>query len=272
MGYKSRIRMSLGWIYPIGILSSYILLLIENKLRSILWKGGDVEWGVPYVTILLVSLMFIILGVVQWYRYRNWIYPVFGSLMGITTALVSFIFLRDDTPGIFVLTFFICLILIILFIIINWNTIYHHERFEMNSRRLFRLAAERIIETSDGFTERPYSAGSIEATRDELLGLSRYLHANFIVRPFYLEDSISLTFSMNKSLMVVEDPSDVSHVTMDSRGNISVKISGKDYHDYRHSFSFDRLCVSMAGVFTRFLEYYKNGHESRILSELKSAR
>jgi hypothetical protein len=77
---------------------------------------------------------------------------------------------------------------------------------------------------------------------------------------------------MNKSLMVVEDPSEVSYVTMDSRGNISVKISEKDYRDYRHSFSFDQLCVSMAGVFTRFLEYYKNGHESRILSELKSAR
>ena len=272
MGYKSRIRMSIGWIYPIGILSSYILLLIEYELRHSLLKGGNVELRVPYFTIILVSLMFIILGVVQWFRYRNWIYPVFGILIGITTAQVSFIFPRNDNPGIVVLTYFICLILIILFIVINWNTIYHHERFEINSRRLFRLAAEKIIETSDGFTERPYSAGSIEATRDDLLGLSRYLHANFIVRPFYLEDSISLAFSMNKSLMVVEDPSEVSHVTMDSRGNISVKISEKDYRDYRHSFSFDRLCVSMAGIFTRFLDYYKNGHESRILSELKSAR
>jgi len=104
-------------------------------------------------------------------------------LIGITTALVSFIFLRNDTPGIFVLTYFICLILIILFIILNWNTIYHHERFEINSRRLFRLAAERIIETSDGFTERPYSAGSIQATKDEILGFSRYLHANLLSGP-----------------------------------------------------------------------------------------
>jgi len=39
MSYRSKIRMSIGWIYPIGILSSYILLLIENELRSILWKG-----------------------------------------------------------------------------------------------------------------------------------------------------------------------------------------------------------------------------------------
>ena len=272
MRYRSKIRMSIGWIYPIGIFSSYILLLLEYELRRVLRQGGYDSWGIPYITIILVSLVFIILGIVQWFRYRNWIYPVLGFLMGITSAQASFIFPDYDNAGIIGLTYFICFILIILLIIINWSSLYHHERFEINSRRLFRLAAERIIETSDGFTERPYSAGSIEATKDELLGLSRYLHANFIVRPFYVEDSISLAFSMNKSLMVVEDPSEVSHVTMDSRGNISVKISEKDYRDYRQSLSFDRLCVSMAGVFTRFLEYYKNGHESRILSELKSAR
>jgi hypothetical protein len=270
MGYRSKIRMSIGWTYPIGILTSYLIAIIEWAIRDYLQKKGFEIDQVPFFTFLLVSLLFIVLGILQWFRYRNWIYPVLGVLMGAIVIQASF-----AMPGHFEtlkVTYFLNFIIIILFVIVNWNTIYHHERFEINSRRLFRLAAERIIETSDGFTERPYSAGSIQATRDELLGLSRYLNANYIVRPFYLEDSISMAFSMNKSLMVVEDPSEVSHVTMDSRGNISVKISEKDYRDYRHSLSFDRLCVSMASVFTRFLEYYKNGHESRILSELKSAR
>ncbi len=57
----------------------------------LLQNGNDV-CGVPYITIILVALMFIVLGIVQWFRYRNWIYPVLGFLMGITTAQASFVF------------------------------------------------------------------------------------------------------------------------------------------------------------------------------------
>jgi hypothetical protein len=174
-----------------------------------------------------------------------------------------------ETMGVpYLINFF----LIILLIVVKWNSFYGHERFEINSRRLFRLAAERIYETSDGYTERPYSAGTAQYTRDELLGFARYLHSKYITRPFYLEDCICLAFSMNKSLIVVEEPSEVSHIILDHNGNIRVKISEKDYRDYRERLSFDQLCSSMANVFIRFLDYYQKGLESRIITELKSAK
>ncbi len=175
MSYKSKIRMSIGWIYPIGIFSSYIFILLEFGLRRLLRQGGDEFDGLPYITIILVALMFIVLGIVQWFRYRNWIYPVLGFLIGITTAQVSVIFPHHNTPEIFKLTYFICFILIILFIIINWTSFYSHERFETNSRRLFRLASERIYKTEDGYTERPYSGRKADCTKDELLGFVRFL-------------------------------------------------------------------------------------------------
>ena len=272
MTHRSKIRMSIGWIYPIGIFSSYILLLLESELRRMLRLGGNEVWGVPYFTIILVSLMFIVLGIIQWFRYRNWIYPVLGFLMGITTGQVSFIFPHYDDAGFFHLTYFICFILIILFILINWNSFYGHERFEINSRRLFRLSSERIFKTDDGYTGRPYSGGRVECTRDELLGFVRFLHGNYIARPFYYESYVCLSFSMNTSLIVINEGKEVSYVIFGFDRSVTVKVSDRDYRDYRERLSFDQLCSSMANVFVRFLDYYQKGLESRIVSELKSAR
>ncbi len=272
MSYKSKISMSIGWIYPIGIFSSYILLILEFELRQMLKQSGNEVWGVPYITIILVALLFIVLGIIQWFKYRNWIYPVLGFLMGITIAQASFIFPNYDEPGIFKLTYFICFILIILFILINWNSFYSHERFEINSRRLFRLASERIYRTDNGYTGRPYSGGRVECSRDELLGFVRFLHGNYIVRPFYYESYVCLSFSMNTSLIVIHEGKEVSHVIIGYDGTVTVKLSDKDYRDYRERLSFDQLCASLAGIFTRFLDYYKEGLESRIMIELKSAK
>lgn len=272
MSYRSRIRMSIGWIYPVGIFSSYILLFLEFELRRMLGAGGNEVWGVPYFSIILVALMLIVLGIIQWVKYRNWIYPVLGFLMGTTTAQVSFVFPDSDYPGIFKIIYFISFIIIILFVLINWNSFYSHERFEINSRRLFRLASERIYKTDNGYTDRPFSGGRVECTRDELLGYARFLHGNYIVRSFYYESYVCLSFSMNTSLVVINEGKEVSHVIIGFDGGITVKISDRDYRDYRERLSFDQLCASLADIFTRFLEYYKKGLESRIITELKSAK
>ena len=270
MNYRSKIKMSVGWIYPIGVLSSYIIAIIEWAIRDYLLKKGFEIGQMPYFTFLLVGLFFMVMGILQWFRYRNWIYPVLGFLVGIATIQASF-----AMPGHFntlKVTYFLNFFIIVLFVVVNWRSLYSQERFEANSRRLFRLAAERLYETSDGFTERPYSAGKISSTKDELLGFVRFLHGNYIVRPFYLEDTISITFSMNTSLLVIHDPSEVSQVILGHDGTVVVTISEKDYRDYRERLSFDQLCESMANVFIRFLDYYQKGLESRIINELKSAK
>ena len=216
--------------------------------------------------------MFLVLGIVQWFRYRNWIYPVLGFLICITTAQVSFIFPHHGTPGFLKVTYFISFILIILFVLVNWNSFYSHERFELNSRRLFRLAAERIYQADNGYTERPYSGGKVECTRDELLGFARFLHGTYVARAFYHETNVCLSFSMNKSPVAINEGREVSHVIMGYDGSLTVKIADKDYRDYLEKLSFDKLCASLAGVFSRILYYYKTGLEQRIIAELKSAR
>ncbi|MBG0858789.1 MAG: hypothetical protein IQL11_04740 [Bacteroidales bacterium] len=182
MGYRPEIRMSIGWIYAIGISISYILLFLEFELRLILRQGGNEGWGGPYITIMLVALIFIILGTIQWFRYRIRIYPALGFLIGITTVQASFIFPGYENAGIFKLTYFTCFIMTILFIIINWSSV--------------------------------------------ILGYD---------------------------------------------GSITVKVTEKDYRNYRKRLSFEQFCASLAGIFTRILDYYHKGSESRIIIEMKSA-
>lgn len=269
MNYQSRLKISIGWYYPIGILISNIIVIAEIVIRTNFVREGEGISMVPYITYSMASLFFITLGIIQLIRYRNWIYPVLGLLLGIGTFQASFaIFGQSD---IIKATYFTTVVVIILFVIINWNLLYSHERFEVNSRRLFRLASERIYETSDGYTERPFVAGRIQCTRDELLGFARYMHAKYIARPFYYDDSVHFAFSMNTSLVVIGEASEVSHVVIDHSGSIKVKISERDYSDYKKRLNFDQLCSSMANLFVRFMDYYSKGLESRIMTELKSA-
>ncbi len=64
---------------------------------------------------------------------------------------------------------------------------------------------------------------------------------------------------MNTSLIVIHEGKEVSHVMIGYDGSVTVKVSDKDYMDYRERLSFDQLCASFADIFTRFLEYYKKG-------------
>jgi hypothetical protein len=271
MSYKSKIRMSVGWIYPITILCLYLTAIAEWVIRGQLRQMGQEVSSFPQVAIFLAAFFFTGMGVFQWFRYRNWIYPVLGILIGTMTAVFVWRYASDGESEVFLAIYMVAVILFFLLIILKWSTIYSHERFELNSRRLFRLAGERIFQTSDGYTERLYPGGNISYTHDELVGFVRFLHGNYVVRPFYHEKFIHLAFSMNKSLMVIHEPAEVSYITLDYQGRITVRISEKDYRDYTERLSFDQLCSSMAEVFIRFIGYYQKGLEARIISELKSA-
>jgi hypothetical protein len=212
------------------------------------------------------------MGIFQWFKYRIWLYPVLGIIVGILCFQSPVAMQHGPYSSALKATYFITLIILILFIIINWRALYSQERFEINSRRLFRLAAELISQTSDGFTERPYSAGKVTFTRDELYGLTRFLNGRYIAKSYHFEDRIILAFSLNRSLVNLDDPKEVSRVSIDLEGNMLVVISEKDYNEYVARFSFDQLCSSMAVVFERFLKYYQEGMENRIISEIKNAR
>ena len=169
-------------------------------------------------------------------------------------------------------TYVIHVILNLIYIAFSWSILYSHEKLEANARRLFRLASELIFETSNGFTSRPYSAGTAEFSREEILGFARFLNGKNIVRSIMKKDSVTLTFSMGISPLKYPDTKNISYVSFDYDGNISVQISKYDYKRYKEKLTFNELCDSLANVFKRFLTYYQNGNDDRIITELKALK
>jgi len=270
MHYQSKLRWPIGLYYPVVIVSSYIFAILEVMIRRYLIRNGIDINPVPLLTYFLVGSFFIFMGIIQWFKYRLWIYPVLGIILGVLCFQAVGFF--NQSFSILKISYIITFFVLVLFVIINWRSLYGQERYELNSRRLFRLAAELLNETGDGFTERPYSAGKAEFTKDEMQGFSRFLNGKYVAKPFHFEDRIMFAFSMNNSLVNLDNPTEVSNVTFDQKGNIAVVISEKDYREFVARFNFDQLCDSMANVFRRFLEYYCQGLENRIITELKTAK
>jgi len=129
-----------------------------------------------------------------------------------------------------------------------------------------------INDTSGGFTSRPYSGGKISISDMDLKGFINFMEGKFVVKAFKKKDVYFLGFSMGVSPLVADDPLEISHVRIDPENNLSVSISSFDYQQYKENLNFDQLCQSMSEVFMRFIEYFKEGKESRIISELKSKK
>ena len=75
-------------------------------------------------------------------------------------------------------------------------------------------------------------------------------------------------FSLTASPLTKPPLNKVSYVSFDADGNIAVQISKADYKQYKEQLTFDQLCAALADLFKRFLEYYRDGKENRILTEL----
>jgi len=70
--------------------------------------------------------------------------------------------------------------------------------------------------------------------------------------------------------MLNPEPKEVSYVLFGKDGDLSVHVAAFDYKQYTMRFTFDQLCGSLGNTMQRFMEYYKEGHEERIINELKS--
>ena len=253
----SKLRFPLGGVYPIALVLTYIFALSEFTLV-----------GKPIYSIIFFGSFFIIIGALQYIRYRMMVYLFLGILAGTSTWHSLSYFFFPDKPAISNL---IHILVVVLFIILFWSRLSAQERLVNNARRLFKLASGLINEANGGFTERPYSIGKVDISDAELKGFLNFMEGKFVLKAFVNDKVYHFGFSMGVSPLVVSDPLKISYVRIDGEGNLSVSISSFDYSQYKEKLSFDQLCQSMAEVFERFIEYYKEGREERIINEIKTA-
>jgi len=254
---KSKLKMSL---------SRYIALLGFLFLISLITEG--LLLGTRY-SIWIWGAIIIIWSILYSFRTKLLVILINGLIVGSAAWHYS---LAEYSDTIFSMQSWILhIVIIILFNFLAWGkTIRIHDKLETYARKLFDLAASSIIETKDGFTARPFSVGNAEYSREEIIGFARFLKTKNISIFNVSEKSVTVIFSMGVSPLSNTDLQTVSYVSFDSDNNLSVHISQKDYRQYKEELTFDQLCFSLGNVFKRFLEYYKNNNETRILDELSS--
>jgi hypothetical protein len=253
---RSKLRGPVGRIGPYAVAIFIFLGLIEVVIT-----------GKPPYSSYAFGAFFIVFGIIEYRRTKLVTYLILGLLFGTGTWHSTARFL---VPFLSLETYISHAIIGFGALFFTWPVFYGNEKLESNARKLFNLASEHVHEAFNGFTDRPYSACKTEYTKDEIRGFARFMGGQKIVKSIVQKEVIILAFSMGISPLKEPDLQQISYVSFDNEGNISVHISEYDYNRFKEELTFNHLCASLSDVFMRFLEYYKKGLESRITVEMKS--
>jgi hypothetical protein len=151
------------------------------------------------------------------------------------------------------------------------------RQIKWKGRAVFELAARRVNEVSNGFTERPKPAGKADYTIDEVQGFSQFMARTLVCLPYFDSSKLYLIpVPQGKEMGMALGPGykllNRSWVSFDEYGDVTVHIAKSDYMNYRDTLSFDQLCDSLGCVLIEFLELYKRGEGVMIINRLDSIR
>ena len=125
---------------------------------------------------------------------------------------------------------------------------------------------------TNGFTARPLPAGKLDYRDEEIQAFGRFMVSNLIAIPRKEEDKTVFIVTWRIRYFWKSDYSKCSSVTFPKNGEISVKISKKDYLNYKDEFSFDQLCANLGDLFIKMFDQFRRGEEVRIMDELNGVK
>jgi len=188
MLYNSKLKSSFSVIYPVIIIIGLLFCLVEILIRYTM-AGLGVEINlIPVVSIIGMAMIYWVIGTLQFLKYKLWIYAAIGFFAGLGCLLSFFTF--PDPNVYFRIVFLGNAMIIILIIIAGWSVLKAHENYELYSRRIFKLASELIDETSNGFTNRPFTAGKVDLREEQILGFARFMNSKYAGNLYKIDNVI----------------------------------------------------------------------------------
>ena len=146
------------------------------------------------------------------------------------------------------------------------------KKFKWRYRELLELAAKNVEDVTNGYTTRPLPLGELDYKIDEVIFFAQFLLKNMIVIPREEENRLIFIITWRIRYFWKLDYSDCSHVIFHKNGNITVKISKKDYLNYKDEFSFDQLCTNLGDLFIIMFDQFKKGDEIGIIDRLNRVK
>lgn len=149
------------------------------------------------------------------------------------------------------------------------------KNMKWRGREIFELAAKSVEDTSSGYTARPKPIGTTDYSRHQLLSFAEFARRRLLALVEINRDSIRFyPIKMGQEtpsiLRFGKEDSDLSYVSFEFDGPLSVYISERDYFDFKDDLAFDLLCESLGNVYRDFIDLYRTGEENTIFQKLNS--
>jgi hypothetical protein len=231
----------------------------------IAYWGIRAAWG----AIAIIEFAVVLMHLNMYFRTKNksflWLVAVFLVIVIFAVRISAFGMNKMDPDFIPFVTVMISAFFILGYIVRN-------KKIKWRTREILELAAMPVVETGNGFTDRPLAIGKIDASAGEIESFARFLSENMIAMPYRESGRIifSLPNSYWKQYGFIRGYNDESWVSFSENGHVNVYISRNDYLLFRDNFSFDQLCANMGQLFIEFFEMYKKGEGIRIADKLNA--
>jgi hypothetical protein len=154
-------------------------------------------------------------------------------------------------------------------VMIIWSV---QRKMKWRTREMLELAAQPIEDNTNGLTQRPMKAGTINASPEEIKEFARFIRENLIAIPVVETGRIVfiINIPMSRLLRFSRSYENRSWVAFTFDGTVTVNILQEDYYMYKDLLAFDQLCQSLGDLFINFFEQYRGGEESRIIYQLNA--
>ncbi|MBA4319089.1 MAG: hypothetical protein C0412_11880 [Flavobacterium sp.] len=151
------------------------------------------------------------------------------------------------------------------------------KKNKWRGREILELAACKVEEGINTYTDRPRPVNKMEFQREEVEYFAKFLVKSLIIMPYYEQERILFVPVRNGHEYPYLFGSNINYwnktwVAFDFDGNISAHISKNDYLDYKKNLEFDPLCEELGKLFVEFFEYFRQGEEVRIIDKLNEVK
>lgn len=150
------------------------------------------------------------------------------------------------------------------------------KKLKWKGREIMELVAKEVDEGQDSYTERPKPVDRIELNKHELIEFMQFLKRNLIFYSFENGEGIILVpIKHGKEFAFLFSNPDLEEntwVKIKYDGQVTVKISQKDYLDYKYDLSYDQLTEQMGSLVAEFATSFKKGESVRILDKIDQVK
>ncbi|OQX52248.1 MAG: hypothetical protein B5M54_09325 [Candidatus Aminicenantes bacterium 4484_214] len=229
-------------------------------LATLIFGQLGFAWAFSVVQILMFTIHFVVL-----IRTKNPVYFIPTGMYGLWSLTFFPPLANSPLHEVFAV--------ISVFFLVGFIWVLATKKINWRYREILELAAKPVTDASDGFTSRPFVSGQANFSRNEALGLARFLLKHVICFPIIEAERIVLVIPRVMWVYLLgfrRSYEEATYVALAKSGEIIVRIAQSDYQKFKNELTFDQLCQSLGELFKQFLQHYQEGEPRKIIHKLNS--